>query len=78
MIDYHELALETHLSEQQLHEQAGLLLLLRLFAEGQLSSGQAARLLGVTRGEFQTLCFQYHVPIDDPLADPVSEAGYTL
>ncbi len=78
MIDYHQLALEMHLPEQELQEQAGILLLLRFFAEGQLSSGQAARLLGVTRGEFQTLCFQYHIPIDDPFADPVNEAGYTL
>ena len=78
MIDYHQLAQETQRPEQELQEQAGLLLLLRLYQEGQISSGQAARLLGMTRGEFQTRCFQYGIPIDDPTADPVKEAGYVL
>lgn len=78
MIDYHQLAQETDLPEAELQEQAGLLLLLRFFQEGRVSSGQAARVLGITRGEFQTRCFEYQIPIDDPTADPVQEAGYHL
>lgn len=78
MIDYHQLATEAELPEQELQERAGILLLLRLYEEGRISSGQAARLLGITRGAFQTLCFEYGVPIDDPASDPVKEAGYEL
>jgi predicted HTH domain antitoxin len=78
MLDYHQLAQETQMTEEELQAQADLLLLLRLYQEGRLSSGQAAQLLGMTRGEFQTLCFQYDIPIDDPSGDPVKEAGYTL
>lgn len=78
MIDYHQLAVVTQLPEQELQEQAGVLLLLQLFEMGRISSGQAARLLGITRGAFQTLCAEHGIPIDDPTADPVKEAGYSL
>ena len=77
-IDLHELAQVTHLPENQLQEQAYVLLLLPLYQEGKVSSSEAAHLLHTSRAEFQTICFENGVPIDDPDMNPVNEANYQL
>jgi predicted HTH domain antitoxin len=77
-VDLQKLAQEVQIPEAQLQEQANLLLLLELYAEGNISSASAARFLGISRGEFQTLCAQHKIPLDDPNGDPVKEAQLPL
>ena len=77
-IDLQKLAQEVHIPETQLQEQAYLLLLLDLYTQGIVSSAAAARFLGISRGEFQTLLAHHQTPIDDPSGDPVQEAQLPL
>lgn len=77
-VDLQTLAQVTHLTESQLQEQAYTLLLLRLYQDGKVSSSEAAHLLQISRGEFQTLCFVNSIPIDDPDMDPEKEANFQL
>ena len=77
-VDLQKLAQEVHIPEAQLQEQANLLLLLELYSQGIISSAATARFLGISRGEFQTLCAQHHIPIDDPSGDPVKESQLPL
>jgi predicted HTH domain antitoxin len=51
-------------------------LIVRLYDLGQLSSGRAARLLGITRWDFLDLLGHYHVSWFDEQADVVAEASY--
>ncbi len=77
-VDLQKLAKEVQIPEAQLQEQAYLLLLLDLYEQGIISSAAAARFLGISRGEFQTLLAQHQIPIDDPDSDPVKEAQLPL
>ena len=49
-------------------------LVVRLYDLGKLSSGQAARVLGLTRWEFLDLLDRYNVSLYDETADVAAEA----
>jgi predicted HTH domain antitoxin len=51
-------------------------LVVRLYALGELSSGEGAKLLGLTRREFLDLLGQYNVSLFDDEIDLKKEAGY--
>lgn len=51
-------------------------LIVRLYALGELSSGEGAESLGVSRREFLDLLGQYHVSIFDDSMNVAEEAGY--
>lgn len=52
-------------------------LLVRLYDLGELSSGQAAALLGITRREFLDLLSAYHVSVFDEEADLAAELKHS-
>ncbi|NJM07048.1 UPF0175 family protein [Candidatus Gracilibacteria bacterium] len=60
-------------SPEQLERLAREALLVRLYDLGELSSGKAAELLGITRREFLDLLGAYHVSIFDDDADIQAE-----
>ena len=51
-------------------------LIVRLYSLGELSSGEGARLLDLTRREFLDLLNQYNVSLFDKEIDLKKEAGY--
>jgi predicted HTH domain antitoxin len=62
-------------SQQQLEALAFKALVVRLYALGELSSGEGAKLLDLSRRELLDLLGQYHVfPFDDEI-DLKKEAG---
>lgn len=63
-------------SKQQLETLAFESLVVRLYALGDLSSGEGAKLLGITRREFLDLLGQYNVSIFDDQIDLRKEAQY--
>ena len=63
-------------NQQQLEALAFEALVVRLYALGELASGEGARLLGLTRREFLDLLDQYNVSLFDEEMDPKKEAGY--
>jgi predicted HTH domain antitoxin len=63
-------------SQQQLEELAFEALVVRLYALGELSSGEGARLLDLTRREFLDLLGQYNVSLFDDEIDFKKESGY--
>ena len=63
-------------NQQQLEALAFEALMVRLYALGELSSGEGAKLLGLTRREFLALLDQYNVSLFDEGMDLKQEAGY--
>ena len=66
----------TDKNQQQLEALAFEALVVRLYALGELASGEGARLLHLTRREFLTLLNQYNVSIFDDEIDLKKEARY--
>ena len=66
----------TDKNQQQLEALAFEALVVRLYALGELASGEGARLLSLTRREFLDLLSQYNVSLFDNEMDPKKEAGY--
>jgi predicted HTH domain antitoxin len=66
----------TDKNQQQLEALAFEALVVRLYALGELASGEGARLLGLTRREFLDLLNQYNVSLFDNEMDLEKEAGY--
>jgi predicted HTH domain antitoxin len=63
-------------NQQQLEALAFEALVVRLYALGELGSGEGAKILGLTRREFLDLLDQYNVsPFDDTI-DFKKEASY--
>jgi predicted HTH domain antitoxin len=63
-------------SQQQLEKLAFEALVVRLYALGEISSGEGARLLDLTRREFLDLLGQYNVSLFDDEIDFKKEASY--
>jgi predicted HTH domain antitoxin len=63
-------------SQQQLEALAFESLVVRLYALGDLSSGEGAVLLGLSRREFLDLLNQYNVSLFDDQIDLKKEARY--
>ena len=63
-------------NQEQLESMAFEALIVRLYALGELASGEGARLLGLTRREFLDLLNQYNVSLFDEEIDLKKEAGY--
>lgn len=63
-------------NEQQLEALATEALVVRLYALGEISSGEGAELLGITRRDFLDLLGTYNVSIFDDTMDVLKEAGY--
>ena len=75
-IDYPaELLTLTDASPETLASLAREALIVRLYDLGKLSSGQAARLPGLTRWEFLDLLGQYNVSLFDETTDMAAEAS---
>ncbi len=66
----------TEKNQQQLEALAFEALVVRLYALGELASGEGAKLLGLTRREFLDLLDLYNVSLFDKEMDPKKEAGY--
>jgi predicted HTH domain antitoxin len=63
-------------SQQQLEALAFEALVVRLYALGELSSGEGAKLLDLSRREFFDLLGQYNVSLFDDKIDLKKEVGY--
>jgi predicted HTH domain antitoxin len=63
-------------SQQQLEKLAFEALVVRLYALGEISSGEGASLLDLTRREFLDLLGQYNVSLFDDEIDFKKEASY--
>ncbi len=63
-------------NQQQLEALAFEALVVRLYALGELSSGEGAKLLGLARREFLALLDRYNVSLFDEEMDLKKEAGY--
>jgi predicted HTH domain antitoxin len=63
-------------NQEELEALAFEALVVRLFALGELSSGEGAKLLGLTRREFLDLLNQYNVSLFDNEIDLKKEASY--
>ncbi len=78
-IDYPaELLTLADVSPETLAALAREALVVRLYDLGKLSSGQAARLLGLTRWQFLDLLGRYNVSLFDDTADVAAEARRVL
>ena len=66
----------TDKNQQQLEALAFEALVVRLYALAELSSGEGAKLLGLTRREFLDLLSQYNVSLFDDKIDLKKEASY--
>jgi predicted HTH domain antitoxin len=76
-IDYpEELLKQTQHSPTSLETLAREALLVRLYDLGELSSGQAAQWLGLTRQQFLDVLGRYNVSLFDETADLAAEARY--
>ena len=65
-------------TKEELERLAREALLVRLYALGQLSSGQAARALGITRWAFLDLLSRYNVSYFDDSQDVAAEAQLAI
>ena len=65
----------TDKNQKQLEALAFEALVVRLYALGELSSGEGAKLLGLTRREFLDLLDQYNVSLFDDEIDLKKEAS---
>lgn len=63
-------------NSQELTDLAREALIVRLYALGELSSGEGAELLSISRREFLNLLGQYNVSIFDDSVDVRQEASY--
>lgn len=63
-------------NQQQLESLAFEALVVRLYALGELTSGEGSKLLGLTRREFLDLLSQYNVSLFDDEIDFKKEASY--
>lgn len=63
-------------NQQQLESLAFEALVVRLYALGELSSGEGAKLLGLARREFLDLLSQYNISLFDEEIDLKQEADY--
>jgi len=63
-------------NQQQLEALAFEAFVVRLYALGEVSSGEGAELLALTRCEFLDLLGQYNVSLFDDQMDLKKEAGY--
>ena len=63
-------------NQQQLEALAFEALVVRLYALGELSSGEGAKLLSLTRREFLDLLGQYNISLFDDEIDLKKESGY--
>ena len=63
-------------NQQQLEALAFEALVVRLYALGELSSGEGAKLLDITRREFLALLDQYNVSLFDDEIELKKEASY--
>jgi len=57
---------ELGMSDEEIRREVPLLLVLKRFRQGQVSSGKAAELLGISRRDFLDLLAKERVPIYDP------------
>ncbi len=57
---------ELGISDEEIRREVPLLLVLKRFRQGQVSSGKAAELLGISRRDFLDLLAKERVPIYDP------------
>lgn len=71
-----DVLVSTNQSSDQLRTLAREAVLVRLYDLGALSSGQAARALGVTRWAFLDLLSRYHVSPFDETMDVAAEAQH--
>ncbi|HEX6288717.1 MAG TPA: UPF0175 family protein [Herpetosiphonaceae bacterium] len=62
--------------KRQLEALARAALIVKLSAQGEISSGYAADTLGVSRRAFLDLLGDYGVSIFDPATDVAAEAGH--
>jgi predicted HTH domain antitoxin len=58
-----DLAEAVHLTVEELSAQVRLMAALKMFELGKLSSGKAAELAGLSRGEFFEACGRYRVSV---------------
>lgn len=63
-------------NQQQLESLAFEALVVRLYALGELSSGEGAKLLSLARREFLDLLSQYNISLFDEEIDLKQEADY--
>jgi predicted HTH domain antitoxin len=58
-----DLAAAVHLTDEELSAQLRLMAALKMFELGKVSSGKAAELAGLSRGEFFEACGRYRVSV---------------
>jgi len=69
---------ELAFSDEEIDREVPVLLVLRRFRQGAISSGKAASLLGVSRREFLDLLGREGVPIYDPIDQDLEHEWKTV
>jgi predicted HTH domain antitoxin len=65
-------------SDEEIRREVPMLLVLKRFREGALSSGKAASLLGLSRREFLELLAREGVPLYDPSDQELADEWKTI
>ena len=65
-------------SDEEIRREVPMLLVLKRFREGVLSSGKAASLLGLSRREFLELLAREGVPLYDPSDQELADEWRTI
>jgi predicted HTH domain antitoxin len=65
-------------SDEEIRREVPMLLVLKRFREGALSSGKAASLLGLSRREFLELLAREGVPLYDPSDQELEDEWRTI
>lgn len=68
-----DLADSVRLTPEELEAQLRLMAALKMFELGKLSSGKAAELAGMSRGEFFDACARYHVAVYNYSPDAIED-----
>src|SRR5437660_6098247 len=64
---------DLNFSEEEIRREVPVLLVLKRFRQGVISSGKAARVLGLSRREFLDLLARERVPLYDPSDEELAE-----
>jgi predicted HTH domain antitoxin len=69
---------ELGFAEEEVRREVPMLLVLKRFREGRISSGKAARILGITRREFLDRLGREGIPIYDPTEEELEQEFQVL
>jgi predicted HTH domain antitoxin len=69
---------ELGISDEEIRREVPILLVLKRFRQGHISSGKAAQLLGISRRDFLELLAKERIPVYDPDEQQLAEEFETI